>query len=180
MWKAAILVLATSIPAQADQCPTPEDRSQELAFLFNRANAARSDLEARPISQAMWSIWADAPDDYAQELLDDGRDRMAAGDLAGAHVVLDTLVDYCPEYAEGYNQRAFVAYLQQDYGAALVDLDAALLRQPLHVAALSGRALTLMGLGRDAEAQISLRQALKLNPWLSERALLKPTKDDTF
>jgi hypothetical protein len=37
---------------------------------------------------------------------------------------------------------------------------------------LSGKALTLMGLGRDAEAQTVLRAALALNPWLEERALL--------
>lgn len=43
---------------------------------------------------------------------------------------------------------------------------------PTHVAALSGKALTLIGMGRDKEAQIVLRAAHALNPWLSERRLL--------
>ena len=35
---------------------------------------------------------------------------------------LDRLVEYCPNYAEGYNQRAFVSFLRQDFEAALVEL----------------------------------------------------------
>ena len=34
-------------------------------------------------------------------------------------------------------------------------------------------ALTLVGLGRDAEAQDALAQALELNPWLPERSLYR-------
>jgi len=82
-------------------------------------------------------------------------------------------VDYCPAYAEGYNQRAFVNFLRQNFAPALEDLDRALALSPRHIAALSGKALTLMGLGRDAEAQDVLRSALELNPWLNERHLLK-------
>jgi tetratricopeptide (TPR) repeat protein len=90
----------------------------------------------------------------------------------GSRTALNRLIEYCPAYAEGYNQRAFTNYLQQDFEAALVDLDRALNILPTHVAALSGKALTLMGLGRSAEAQEVLRAALALNPWLQERALL--------
>ncbi|MEL7462256.1 MAG: tetratricopeptide repeat protein, partial [Pseudomonadota bacterium] len=85
---------------------------------------------------------------------------------------LNRLVDYCPDYAEGYNQRAFAAFLQADYDAALADLDLALDRSPTHLGALSGKALTLMGMGRNDIAQDVLREALALNPWLPERRFL--------
>jgi len=85
----------------------------------------------------------------------------------------DRLIDYCPDYAEGYNQRAFVNFLREDFAAALVDLDLALERRPRHVAAMSGKALTLMGLGRHDEAQEILREAVKLNPWIPEAGLLQ-------
>ena len=177
---AAIFLLCVTPSARADTCPPVKDRSGELATLFTLANRADSEIRARPIGAALWEIYADAPDARAQILLDEGRDRLAARDWPGATAALDALVAYCPDYAEGYNQRAFVAYLQQDFAPALEDLDRALARQPLHVAALSGKALTLFGLGRDAEGQRVLRRALKLNPWLSERALLKPLDGDTF
>ena len=98
--------------------------------------------------------------------------RRASYDFLGARAVLGRLVDYCPDYAEGYNQRAFASYLASDYEAALADLDRALEILPNHVAALSGKSLTLMGLERFDEAQQVLREAVALNPWLQERALL--------
>lgn len=93
-------------------------------------------------------------------------------DLLGARDALDTLVAYCPEYAEGWNQRAFVHFRVQDYEAALADLDMAQELNPRHLGVLTGKALTLIGLGREAEAVPVLRAALALNPYLSERALL--------
>jgi hypothetical protein len=50
---------------------------------------------------------------------------------------------------------------------------------PDHVPARAGLALTLMGLGRSQAAQGVLRDAVRRNPWLSERALLTepPGKD---
>ena len=62
--------------------------------------------------------------------------------------------------------------MTKDYAAALDDLNSALKLSPNHVAAQSGRALTLMNLGQLAEARLQLQAALKNNPWLSERALL--------
>ncbi|MCP4819571.1 MAG: hypothetical protein GY883_10315, partial [Shimia sp.] len=53
------------------------------------------------------------------------------------------------------------------------DLERAISLSPQHVAAMSGRALVLIGLGRDADAQEALAAALELNPWLPERSLLK-------
>jgi tetratricopeptide (TPR) repeat protein len=82
------------------------------------------------------------------------------------------LIDYCPDYAEGYNQRAFVSFLTEDFEGALPDLDRTLELSPTHVGALAGKALTLLALSRQDEGQKVLKQALALNPWLSERALL--------
>lgn len=165
-------------PALASDCPPAPDHGGRLAALIAAAQAAESEQEARQITNQMWDLWIDAPDSYAQELLDEGMERRAAFDFAGAIKAFDALVGYCPEYAEGYNQRAFVAFLRQDYGVALKDLERALALSPNHVAALSGKALTLMGLGRMDEGQEVLREALKLNPWLPERGLLGEPKGE--
>ncbi len=74
-----------------------------------------------------------------------------------------------PGLCRGYNQRAFANFIRQDYGRALEDLDLVLERSPNHIAAMSGKALTLMALGRVEAGQAVLREALKLNPWLRER-----------
>lgn len=155
-----------------DICPPVPDHTAERARIMVVLAHARDVTEAQFMTNQLWQLWTDAPDARAQALLDEGMQRRLAADYAGSRAVLDELVAYCPDYAEGFNQRAFSAFLAQDYTAALTDLDVALEIMPDHVAALSGKALTLIGLGRDAEAQQVLRAAVTLNPWLGERALL--------
>lgn len=164
------LVIAT--PAVADVCPAAPDHAAAQSRIIAELGVARTSGEAAVLTQGLWRLWTDAPDATAKAMLDEGMALLSGGRPAIAVQRLDALVDYCPDYAEGYNQRAFAYYIQLDFDAALVDLDAALAINPQHVAALSGKALTLMGLGRDAEAQEVLRAALALNPWLEERALL--------
>ena len=165
-------------PALAQTCPDAPDHSVALNGLIDAVQDAPNEMAARQISNDMWQFWADAPDTYAQELLDEGMNRRQAFDYDGAMVALDALVDYCPGFAEGYNQRAFVNFLRQDFALALPDLDRAIELSPRHIAALAGRALTLVGLERKAEAALSLREALALNPWLSERALLPELEEN--
>jgi tetratricopeptide (TPR) repeat protein len=159
-------------PVFADTCPPAKDYSAELAELAIAANKASDEREGRIVSDKMWDVWLRAPDEASQKKLDYGMRQRARNDFTGAYQSFDSLVSYCPLYAEGYNQRAFISYLTKDYAAALDDLNSALRLSPNHVAAQSGRALTLMNLGQLAEARLQLQAALKNNPWLSERALL--------
>lgn len=174
----ALLLMTTAAQAQ-DDCPAVPDHTAERAAIMEVLRNARDVTEAQFMANQLWQIWTAAPDARAQALLDEGMERRIGADYAGSRAVLDELVAYCPDYAEGFNQRAFAAFLARDFDAALTDLDVALGIMPDHVAALSGKALTLMGMGRDAEAQVVLRAALALNPWLGERSLLvEPPGED--
>ncbi len=168
---ALVAASLTGAPAWSEPCPAAPDHSDALAALIQQAQAAQNESDARQIGMRMWELWADAPNEQAQTVLDRGMSMRSGYDYAGALAEFDTLVDYCPEFAEGYNQRAFVNYLRQDYAAALVDLDRAISLSPNHIAARSGRALTLYGLHRTDEARQALAGALALNPWIPERGL---------
>ena len=169
-WSIPFALLAA--PVFAETCPAAPDHSARLGEIIIELQASRGAGEARLLSDELWTLWTDAPDSMAQELLDAGMSKRSGFDFLGARDTLDELVEYCPEYAEGYNQRAFASYLRQDFAAALVDLDRAIELSPNHIAAISGRGLTLMGLGRHDEAQEALKAAVALNPWLSERSLI--------
>ena len=168
------IAIATWVAAGAAwaECPPPADVSAETDALLADIREADTEMDARRLNNQLWELWAKAPDEPAQALLDRGMSARSSYDFVGALAAFDRLVDYCPDYAEGYNQRAFVNFLRQNFSDALTDLDQALERRPNHVAALSGKALTLMGLGRHDEAQEVLRAAVELNPWLPERGLL--------
>ena len=119
---AAVTGLLIAGPGWAE-CPPAPDHADALTGLIERVQAAPDERSARIISNEMWELWADAPDQRAQELLDEGMSRREAYDFKGAVVAFDALIAYCPDYAEGYNQRAFVNFIRQDYAAALPDLD---------------------------------------------------------
>lgn len=167
-------MIMMALPGSVVACPQLPDRTAEMDALIAAARAAPNEMAGRDLASRMWEIWTTAPDEISQEMLDRGMKARRSSDMLGALAAFDDLVAYCPDYAEGYNQRAFVRFLTQDYAAAVADLDSAIDISPRHVAALSGLALSLMGLGRDAAAQKALRDALDLNPWLSERSLLRP------
>jgi len=169
-----VLAILASGEVSGDTCPEPQDHTADLDGLIGEIRAAQGEREARQIAERMWALWATAPNDQAQAILDRGMTRRAAFDYVGALSDFDALVSYCPDYAEGYNQRAFVNFLRQDFALALGDLDRAIALSPNHIAAISGRALTLMGLGRADEARVALQTAMALNPWLPERGLAAP------
>lgn len=168
-----VIAICICSPAFAAGCPPAPDHSEALNGLLARIQKAPDQASAQILSSEMWRYWADAPDETAQEILNRGMRKRESWDLLGARSDFDALIDYCPDYAEGYNQRAFVNFLSQNFEAALPDLQRALDLSPRHVAAQSGLALTLIGLGRDAEAQDVLAEALELNPWLPERSLYR-------
>ena len=168
-----IAVLALTICPAFAECPPAPDIAEAEGLLLEAARAAPSEEAARGISSKLWALWAAAPDAKAQALLDRGMAARRKWDFVTSLAAFDALVAYCPHYAEGYNQRAFVYFLSAEYERALADLDLAIARSPRHVAAISGKALTLMGLERMDEAQEVLRHALSLNPWIPERAYLR-------
>ncbi|MBY6138738.1 tetratricopeptide repeat protein [Leisingera daeponensis] len=159
---------------QASDCPDAPDHSTPLEALLTEVQEAETEAQAREIANRMWEYWADAPNAQAQAILDRGMTKRSAFDFLGAIQDFDQLIAYCPDYAEGYNQRAFVHYLRRDFSSALTDLDRALELSPRHIAAMSGRALSLYGLSRLEEARSALAEALALNPWLPERYLAEP------
>ena len=159
--------------AAADGCPVAPDHSVAVDKIYTELKLAPNQMAARPYSNRLWELWLEAPDMPSHMMLDEGLRAMRDGDFTRAVDRLNALVSYCPFYAEGYNQRAFVNFLRKDYQAALPDLDQAIALNPHHTGALTGKARTLIELGENDEAQVILKKAVALNPWLGERALLR-------
>lgn len=169
---AIALTTALAGAASAQDCPPAPDIAARADPLHEALRGAPDPAAAARLSAELWRLWTRAPGSAAQALLDRGMGAIRAGDLIEAERALGRLVEVCPDYAEGWNQRAFARFLGGRFDPALEDLDRALALSPRHLGVLSGRAMTLMGLGRTAEAQETIRGALRLNPWLAERAIL--------
>ena len=176
-WLFAPIVLLPSLALAEDPSRTCDPATAAIdqslrGPLFEKLKAAESEVAAAPLADLLWRDFTRAPDPHAQELLDRGMRLIRIGNPQNAVVVLDDLVGYCPDFAEGWNQRAFAHYLSGSFDAALSDIDRTLEIEPRHFGALSGKILTLMRQGRDQLALAVLQQALAVHPWMSERRLL--------
>lgn len=180
---AALLVLlapplaaGVSQPAFAGD-PPPRAGTDEpyRERLFESLKNARSEAEARAIENAIWEMWmAQAPTGEVARIIRDAMAARESYDYNRALSLLDAAVSAAPDYAEAWNQRAFLRFLKEDFDGALADIDHALELEPRHFGALSGRALVLMRFGRVEAAQRTLREAVAIHPWLKERTLIIP------
>lgn len=159
------------------KCAVPQDFGDETALLLTKLLTAQDETTASIAAAGLWKVWLTAPDQQAQDMLDYAMSRREAYDFEHAETLLDDLVAYCPGYPEAYNQRAFARFLRDNYEGALEDLDVVLDTVPYHFGALSGRAMSLMGQGRAALAQETLRRAVKVHPFLRERHMIQPETD---
>ena len=153
-------------------CPVNQLIISDLNQTYSDLKFAKSPQDARKFTDQLWILWTKAPNDEAQQLLDGGMLKMRQGDLDDAEADLTELVAYCPNYAEGYNQRAFSLYLSSNFTNSLLDLKKALTIRPRHLGALSGAGLAYLALGQAAKAEIQFRKLISLNPFTPERDLI--------
>ncbi|RUM96041.1 tetratricopeptide repeat protein [Pseudaminobacter arsenicus] len=143
--------------------------------LFESLKNARTEVEGRAIENAIWEMWmAQAPTQDIARSVKDAMDARESYDYDRALALLDAAIAAAPDYAEVWNQRAFIRFLKEDFDGALIDIEKTLTLEPRHFAALSGRALVLMRQGRMELAQQALREAVAIHPWLKERSMIIP------
>jgi tetratricopeptide (TPR) repeat protein len=164
----ALLLLAlATLPLHAN-----EDADARYNELLETLTQSQSQSEADIIANQIWEHWLTAPDEAAQAVLDAAMERRAAYDFRGAIAETDRLIKNYPDYAEGWNQRATLYFLVGDYEASLADVAQVLAREPRHFGALAGKAMILFQQGKLPLAQIAVREALKVHPFLRERSIL--------
>lgn len=162
---ALTLMLAT--PVAADEV---EDRAV-LDALFAELKMAPDAATAHAIDQRIWLYWTTPDDPILAERMAAALAARSLGDLQGAIALLDKLVVDYPDYAEAWNQRATLHYMQGNLDASLADCAEVLKREPRHFGALSGRALIYLQQGRRALALKDMAAALEIHPFLNERRL---------
>lgn len=154
---ALALLLALAAAAAADQ------NDPRLEPLFARLAGADA-VESRAIEARIWTIWGENADPRSQELLEAGGVAIANRDHATARQRLDALVERAPDFAEGWNRRATLFWLQGDYAASVRDIRRTLALEPRHFGALSGLGLIYMALDEKEAALRSFEAALALHP----------------
>jgi tetratricopeptide (TPR) repeat protein len=122
--------------------------------------------QAARAADALWKMWHRSGDPRLDALLQEGIDAMERDDLPAADAAFTRVIREAPAFAEGWNKRATVRYMADDYAASIADCRETLARNPNHFGALSGQGLCHMMLGEFSEAAELFRRTLAVHPHL--------------
>jgi tetratricopeptide (TPR) repeat protein len=159
LWAVAV-VLGSTRPALADQ------QDFRLEGLFARLQTTSSRAEAQAAQRQIWQIWIESDDSLVNRLMRNGIQAMATRQHGLALQYFDRLVERAPDFAEGWNKRATVHYLMDDYEASVLDIERTLDLEPRHFGALSGLGMIYDAIGKPAAALRSFEAAVAINPHL--------------
>jgi tetratricopeptide (TPR) repeat protein len=157
------------LPEAPGKLPKPgADRTRGLDFLFGALRAAPDEASAKHVEARIWAIWMQTPSDTAALLMVRAKAAMDAQQTEIALKLLDAVIKLRPDYVEGWNRRATLYYLQNDYARSLADIQQVLSREPRHFGALAGLGMIMQDIGDDKRALDAFRKALAINPHLEK------------
>lgn len=123
------------------------------------------DADVRQVAQhVMWAIWLRSDNDAIEAAMAEGSRLMELEQYPEAVEVFSQIITKAPKFAEGYNKRATVYYLMQEFERSIADIQATLELNPVHFGALSGMGLCYLGLEDPRKALEWFERAVAVNP----------------
>jgi len=114
----------------------------------------------------LWGAWCRSGDPETDRLFRAGVDAMQNRRLTESEEFFTRVVQRQTEFAEGWNKRATVRYVRQNFVGSIADCQETLARNPNHFGAAAGQGLSHMSLGQFREAAMCFRRALEIHPHL--------------
>jgi tetratricopeptide (TPR) repeat protein len=114
------------------------DKTRGLDFLFGALKVAPDDDSAKHVEARIWALWSQTSSDTTALLMTRAKTALDAKQVDVALKLLTAVVKLRPDYIEGWNRRATLYYLQNDYTHSLEDIEQVLVREPRHFGAHAG------------------------------------------
>ena len=173
-----VLLMLLAGPAFAQDAPNAEpptvkdprplaakpDLPDDLDGLFAELRKERDEAAADRISKRIWRMWGDSGDDSINLLTHWASRAMQKKKFNIALDLLDQVTTRKPDFAEGWNRRATLHFMRDQYLKSLADIERVLSIEPRHYGALAGMGAILTRLGREREALEIWYKALALYP----------------
>jgi tetratricopeptide (TPR) repeat protein len=153
-------------PLSSKRPGIPKDQAHGLDFLFGALKAAPDEESARHVEAQILALWSRTSSDTTVLLMQRAKVAMHGQQFDIAIKLLDAVLKLHPDYIEGWNQRATLHYMQNDYQRSLEDIEQVLVREPRHFGALASLGMIMQDLGDDRRALDAYRKALAVNPYL--------------
>jgi hypothetical protein len=161
---AAIWKLVVSFADLAER-PLEAYRQEELDRYFSVLADVERSVEHRAAERRIWAIWCDHPETVARRLMRECIAHLAERRLEESAQLADEIIRRWPHWAEGWNKRATVHYLQGNDESSVRDIAATLEREPRHFGAFGGLAQICMRYGELDATRAVLDQMLRVHPF---------------
>ena len=145
--------------------------SSKLDVLFLQLKNASNEAEARTLEDQIWKSWLETGDANIDDMMQDSLRARSEHDYNGALQILNKVIALKPDYAEAWNQRATIYFLQQEYEKSLRDIAKTLELEPRHFGSIAGRAMIRLKQEKPELARQNIAEAIKFHPYLRERRL---------
>lgn len=157
------------------------DRDQLLDNLLARLSMTTNPRTATILESAIWAFWLRSESPTIEVLMKQSARAMKDGAHDAALTILDTVIELAPDYAEAWNRRATVYFLEGRYRRSLADLERVLDLEPRHFGALTALGMVRRQMGDRAGAIEAFERALEIAPLLenARRALraIRPERE---
>ncbi len=164
----------TDVPAAAPQATAlpgktlAEKRAARLDELFFALKRERNEAKATRIAEQIQAQWQNSGSATVDLMMQWAALAMTEKKYAVALDFLDQVTVMKPDFAEGWNRRATVNFLMNDYGRSMADIQKTLSLEPRHFGALAGLAAILKDTGNKEGALHAFEQVLAVYPMMRE------------
>jgi tetratricopeptide (TPR) repeat protein len=159
-----VFQLILEIPGRTPSSALPS----RLKGLFKELADVDPVRPVEEIEDQIWTLWGSHEDRLAEETLAAAVEAIASGELQKARPLLDHLVIKHPDWAEAWNKRATLAYIEKRDADSLFDIAQTLRIEPRHFGAISGFGNVCLRHGHLNEARAAFQIALSINPHMEE------------
>ena len=155
-------------PSKADSAtPATSIGKHALAAaapLLDQLKLAKDADAANALVAQIWDAWTESGDPGIDDKMSQAVALMQVQHYDEAVAVLDSVVAAAPGFAEGWNRRATVLFLMDDFDRSTADIQKTLTLEPRHFGAISGLALIATVKGDKALALSAWQKVLEINP----------------
>lgn len=149
-----------------DMPADPVAKSKILDDLYQQLAKSSDAATAAAVAEAIQRLWMFSGSDTTDLLMMRTQKAIAEKKFDLAITLLDTIVELQPDFAEGWNRRAYVYFLKEDYDRALGDIRRTLALEPKHFKALEGMANILRQLNNKKTALEALKKLIEVHPYV--------------
>ncbi|GAA6619809.1 tetratricopeptide repeat protein [Scytonema sp. NUACC26] len=128
-------------------------------------------------TKKLWRIWFQQKGIHGLEVIERSQQLVDAGEMNQAETILTELIHDQPDFAEAWNRRGFLYYINGQYQKSLSDCQMVVQINPVHFGALHGMGLCYAALGQYSEAIRAFRLALEIQPYsqVNQKLILECT-----